>query len=225
MQIRKMNRLTMKSNGFIKPDSVRRTCQRLIIIGLVLLFSCQSEKEKTEFPYSQWTLGTSGNNITWQFAEGLEYNNSFIKIPDEENWEEWYQNLLQYRDLVRTKIGKENPWLSCEFPSKGETKIHFDKFSYQLKLQPGEEIELKGLSRSQTVPFTLYFDFDLKTKGEELSYVVRRKILGSDSLLINSSEDWIPFSKKFKIPEFTPTALQSPRLSDWNQLNQKPNCS
>jgi formylglycine-generating enzyme required for sulfatase activity len=203
MQIRKMNRLTMKNNGFIKPDSVRKTCQRLIIIGLVLLFSCQSEKEKTEFPYSQWTLGTSGNNITWQFAEGLEYNNSFIKILEEENWEEWYQNLLQYRDLVRTKIGKENPWLSCEFPSKGETKIHFDKFSYQLKLQPGEEIELKGLSRSQTVPFTLYFDFDLKTKGEELSYVVRRKIVATDSLFINSSDDWTPFSKKIKIPEFS----------------------
>ena len=205
-----MNRLTLKSNGFIKPDSVRKTCQRFITMRKILilsvvwifLFSCQNEKAKTEFPYSQWTLGASGNNIIWQFAEGLEYNNSFIKIPEEENWEEWYQNLLQYRDLVRTKIGKENPWFSCEFPSKGETKIHFDKFSYQLKLQPGEEIELKGFSRSQVVPFTLYFDFDLKSRGEELSYVVRRKILAADSLQVNSSDDWIVFSKKIKIPEY-----------------------
>jgi formylglycine-generating enzyme required for sulfatase activity len=187
---------------FIKLYSVRRTCQRIIITGLVLLFSCQNEKNKTGFPYSQWTLGTSGSNITWQFAEGLEYNNSFIKIPENGNWEDWYQNLLQYRDLVRTKIGKENPWLCCEFPSKSEIKIHFDKFSYQLKLQPGEELELKGLSRSQDVPFSLYFDFDLKTKGEELSYVVRRKIVATDSLFINSSEDWTSFSKKFMIPEF-----------------------
>ncbi len=174
----------------------------ILSVASILLFSCQSEKDKTGFPYSQWTLGTSGNNITWQFAEGLEYNNSFIKIPDEGNWEDWYQNLLQYRDLVRTKIGKENPWLCCEFPVNGETKIHFDKFSYQLKLQPGEELEIDGFSRSQNVPFTLYFDFDLKSRGEELSYVVRRKIMSADSLLISASEDWTPFSKKFNIPEF-----------------------
>jgi hypothetical protein len=173
-----------------------------LLLFLLAAFACQPVHEKVVYPYSQWTLGTSGHNITWRYMEGFEYNNSFIKAPGEGEWDTWYTTILAYRDTVRSLIGKQEPYLCSEFPARGETKIHFDKFSYQLKLQPDEEIEIEGLSRSNAAPLIMYFDFDLKSKGEEMSYVVRRKILSADSLVIQSSDNWTLFSKKISIPAF-----------------------
>lgn len=177
---------------------------KIVLICIIIsAIACLPKKEKIAFPYSQWTLGTSGHNITWRYMEGLEYNNSFIKAPGEGEWDTWYPTILAYRDTVQSLIGKQEPYLCSEFPARAETRIHFDKFSYQLKLQPGEEIEVHGMSKSPDGPVTFYFDFDLKTKGEELSYVVRRKILSADSLVIQSSDDWTLFSKKIRIPAFS----------------------
>ncbi len=175
----------------------------IILLSLLAAFACQSPHKKVEFPYSQWTIGSSGHNITWRYMEGLEYNNSFIKTPKDGEWNTWYEKLLAYRDTVHALTGKQEPYLYCQFPASGDTRIQFDKFSYQLKLQPGEEIEVHGMSKSPDGPVAFYFDFDLKSKGEELSYVVRRKIQSSDSLLIDASEDWTPFRKTIQIPEFS----------------------
>jgi hypothetical protein len=174
----------------------------ILAIFLIFLTACRDDQFKIVFPYSQWTVGIGGRNMIWTYNEDIELNNSFISTSEKANWESWYSSLIQYRDSVRLLIGKQEPVIFCRFPSTGESKIHFDKFAYQLKLQQGDNIEIKGESRSPTVPFMLYFDFDLKSRGEESSYVVRRKILASDSLFINSSNDWVPFIKKFRIPGF-----------------------
>ena len=175
----------------------------LLLSVLLIVTACRPPEEKIAFPYSQWSIGASGHNITWRYMEGFEYNNSFIKAPGEGEWETWYQTLLAYRDTVRALIGKQEPYLQCRFPANGETKIHFDKFSWQLKLQPGEEIEFQGLTQSPDGAINIYFDFDLKTRSEEQSYVVRRKIQASDSLLIHPSGDWAMFGKKIKVPAFS----------------------
>jgi len=168
---------------------------------------CHTKNDLIVYPYSQWTLGTSGHHITWRYMEGFDYNSSFIKAPQPDQWDSWYNSIVAYRDSVRSLIGKQEPYLACEFPASDETKIHFDKFSYQLKLGPNEEIEVRGISHSGEVPFTLYFDFDLKTIGEETSYVVRRKILAADSLVVQPSDEWSSFSKKIRIPEFSPDSF------------------
>ncbi len=176
-------------------------------IFLILAFlgvSCQDKRQADlVFPFSQWTVEGGSHNISWHYQEGFEYNNSFIKGPGEGEWEEWYNQIVAYRKNVREKAGKEAPYLFCEFPSKKETRIHFDKFAYQLKLMPGEEIEISGQSRSPETDFTISFDFDLKTKGEELGYVLRKKLKNTDSLWIKSSDEWTVFSKTIRIPEYS----------------------
>jgi formylglycine-generating enzyme required for sulfatase activity len=176
-----------------------------IILVIIAFTSCNTtikEGTKIEFPYSQWTIGPGSHNISWHYQEGFEYNNSFIKAPGEEKWDDWYEKIKNYRQTVRKKAGKETPYLYCEFPVKKETKIHFDKFGYQLKLMPGEKIEISGKTKFDEGDFRICFDFDLKTKGEELSYVVREKLKSVDSLELSASKDWQVFSKRVIIPEF-----------------------
>ncbi|MFO7669017.1 MAG: hypothetical protein R6W31_05100, partial [Bacteroidales bacterium] len=181
-----------------------RTKLILSVSFLFLISACNSDQhEKLSFPYSQWTVGTSGNHITWRFMEGFDYNDSFISAPGEGEWEEWYRTILKYRETAREKAGIETPGLRCEFPFQRDTKINFDKFAYQLKLCPGEEIDVSGQARTTGISFTLYFDYDLKTKGEEKGYVVRRQLRSVDSLVVSSSDRWTTFSKTVMVPRFS----------------------
>lgn len=178
-----------------------------IILSFVLLIplphSCTNERaEGLLFPYSQWTVGAAGHTIVWRYGEGFDHNNSFIKIPAGDEWQKWYERIVAYRDLVREKAGEKPPHLACRFPNRNETKIHFDKFAYQLQLLPGEEIELLGACKSDKALFILYFDFELKTKGQESSYVIRKRVLSVDSLVLSSAHDWHHFTKKITIPHF-----------------------
>lgn len=176
----------------------------LSVILLLILNGCSSDQhDKLVFPYSQWTVGTSGHFVTWRFMEGFDYNDSFISAPGEGEWEEWYNTILKYRETVREKAGKESPALRCAFPFAGETKIHFDKFAYQLKLQPEEELMVSGEVMTEKVSFTIYIDFDLKTRGEEKGYVVRRQLKSVDSIRISTGEGWTHIGKNFKVPRFS----------------------
>jgi hypothetical protein len=69
-------------------------------------------------------------------------------------------------------------------------------------LKPGEEIRISGESRSSDIAYTLFIDFDLKSLGEELSYVVRRKIMAADSLRVDPTAEWTGFSHTLRIPKF-----------------------
>ncbi len=172
-----------------------------------MLIGCTTYEERQDiliFPYSQWTIGEGSHNISWHYQEGFDYNNSFIKAPKEGEWDEWYKNIVAYRETVRSKAGKETPYLFCEFLAhKNKTTIHFDKFAYQLKLVPGEEIEISGEYKSPSDSFVICFDFDLKAKGEELSYVVRKKLQSVDSIIIDPSTEWKGFSKTIAIPDYS----------------------
>ena len=176
-------------------------------ILILIMNACNSDEQLVTYPYSQWTVGPGSHNIAWHYQEGFEYNNSFIKAPAKGEWENWYQNIVTYRETVREKAGKEPPYLLCELEPQSEAKIHFDKFAYQLKLMPDEDIEIIWNSKLPGGKAVIYVDFDLKTKGEELSYVVRKQIKGIDSLIISPSEEWETFSKKIVIPEFHPDSF------------------
>jgi hypothetical protein len=55
----------------------------ILLFSLITMLSCNRENDKhLSYPYSQWTIGTSGHNITWRFMEGFEYNESFVKAPN-----------------------------------------------------------------------------------------------------------------------------------------------
>ncbi len=174
-----------------------------LLIALALA-ACNAKKQDKQvvFPYSQWTVGTSGHQLSWHFAEGFMYNNSFIAYPEPDNRDKWLKKISAYRDTLRKNIGKKAPYLMAEFPAKNLPRIHFDKFGYDLKLQPGERINISGKIKNPAQSLTLYFDFDMKTKGEKLSYVVRQKIEKTDSIKIVANKDWAKFSKQIKIPDF-----------------------
>ncbi|HLF35475.1 MAG TPA: hypothetical protein VI583_14615, partial [Cyclobacteriaceae bacterium] len=177
------------------------------IFCLVLLTACNSgRKEFLTFPYSQWTVGSSGRNISWFFdsGTGLELNNSFIARPEAGRWEEWYQSIRDYRQITRNRIGKEEPALNCRISARNPATIHFDKFGYGLNLIPGEEIEFEGkISPPLThahAALILYFDFELKSRGEELSNVVRKRIGHADSLMIPDEPEI--FKMRLQVPDF-----------------------
>lgn len=183
------------------------TATFLIISALGLMSCAEQQRQKLIFPYSQWTIGTGGRNVVWQYAEGLEGNNSFIAAPDAADWDEWFETITEYRSSVRSKIGREVPALLFEYPSGQESKMHFDRFSYQLNLTPGEELEFSGWSKSTDLSYSLLIDFDLKSKGEEKSYVIRKNIQAVDSIYISSSGEWTSFSIKTVVPQFSPDSF------------------
>lgn len=193
----------------------------MLVLFIMILFLCCScnphPKDPVTFPYSQWTIGISGKNIAWEYECNLKRNESFISAPGDTLWENWYKSLLEYRELVRKKIGEEEPVLHCVFPSNSPTIVHFDKFGYDLKISPGEKIGIKG-SIKNSDKVTFYFDFDLKSKGEELSYVVRKKITSNDSMEIKNGKDWTSFKKEITVPPF---ATDSFSITPILRLNSK----
>ncbi len=176
----------------------------VFVSGVTFLAGCQAlKREMITFPYSQWTVGASGPQIYWGFGEEIEHNRSFIKAPDaKDDWEKWYLEILDYRQLVRTDIGKVTPWLTAQLPGETASVIHFDQFAYQLDLQPGESFQVTGRSLSNDIDYLILLDYDLKWKGEETGYVVREKILSADTLLVMAERDWSGFELTGTIPDY-----------------------
>ena len=188
-------------------SSMKRTCRTLVfaLLPVILLtVGCDAlRRDMITFPYSQWTAGTNGHHIYWSFGEDIEHNNAFIKTPEEGAWEEWYRDLLEYRELVRSNIGRVVPRLTAHLPAEPSPVIHFDQFAYQLDLRPGEKIEITGRSLSTDIDYRLHLDFDLKYRGEETGYIVRRRILSYDTLHVNAERDWTGFTLSSEVPEFS----------------------
>ena len=178
----------------------------LFLTLLIAAFSCQSSREKIIFPYSQWTLGIGGyqiTNMTWQYDESLDYNTSFIKTPEEGEWEEWYNNLLNFRETVRNNTEIKTPFIFCKYPYDKGNAMYFDSFAWDLQLQPGEEITISGKMKSPGTSTLCYLDFSLKGKGEERSYISRKEIHSYDSIAVVQADTWTEFSLKVRIPEFS----------------------
>jgi len=200
--------------GFIGLTLIRagRNRNRDIIKLLIIIFisghfffcSCsRTPEEKISFPYSQWTIGKAGSDIAWEYDGDFKHNESFIAKPADSNWEEWYKSILKYRDLVRKKIGKEEPILRWKFPSKNNSAIHFNKYGYSLKIMPSEHISIQGSIKNSIANVRIYFDYDLKSKGEETSSVVRRKLIATDSIELKPGNEWITFRKNITVPHFS----------------------
>lgn len=188
--------------GVLNNQIVRPSKTPIFLLLLFLLTLGCNRPDTISYPYSQWTVAPSGHNIQWYYETDLEMNSSFIAIPGEEGWEEWYTDLLEYRASVREKIGKAPPAMKAT-PGSGESvRIHFDKTGYDLHLQEGESITFHGRIRDLKLPVTIFADYDLKTKGEELSYVVRKKITGADSLTVRPEAGDVTFSMATRIPHF-----------------------
>ncbi|MCF8225341.1 MAG: formylglycine-generating enzyme family protein [Bacteroidales bacterium] len=178
--------------------------KKLLLIPVILLITagCKKEQRSVTFPYSQWTVGFSGHSIDWHYPSDLRMNSSFISIPENQSWEEWYRELLAFRDTVRNNIGKIPPEISCTLQPGGSARIHFDKIGYDLDLKKKEKIVVNGKISGHEDTLTIYMDYDIKTKGEELSYVVRKKIQGTDSLLIPPGPEVNDFQMEAHVPVF-----------------------
>ena len=175
-----------------------------VVLLLMLVFCsvlCIKPADRVVFPYSQWTVGTAGDNITWRYAEGVTHNNSFIKIPDADGWEPWMQAIRTYRKTL-SQSALEPPYLFCRFPEPKGVGLHFDSFAYQLALQPGEQIAISLKARSPNSAYSAFVTFDLKIRGEEKSYVVREKLTAGDSLSIPRSSDWLELSLTVSVPDY-----------------------
>ncbi len=155
-----------------------------------------------KFPYSQWTVGLSGSNLYWSFSDSLLINASFIAIP-ENNWEEWHQDLLNYRGLFHDKLLTEEPLITGLISSSDPGTVHFNKFGYDLNLLPGEQINISGELKSPETRVNIVLGFELKTKKQELSYLVKKRLPNSDSLSFFPSGSSQFFSINSTIPAFS----------------------
>ncbi|HYW95519.1 MAG TPA: SUMF1/EgtB/PvdO family nonheme iron enzyme, partial [Bacteroidales bacterium] len=176
--------------------------RNFILITLLLLAACNySDKSYVTFPYSQWTVGTAGQT-TWYFNSDLTYNNSFISRPVATGYDNWYNSLLTFRDTVRKNIGKRTPAIRGILDEGKPVYCHFDEIGYDLNLKPGETIAISGKIKNPDTEVHVFFDFDLKTKGEERSYVVRKKRLAVDSTMMPAHAGFKGFSESVNIPRF-----------------------
>jgi len=202
---------------------------RFFLFGLsVAVFSsCNRSDQPVIYPYSQWTIGLSGHHLSWQYPTDLEMNHSFIRHPEAEDWDEWYNSLVRYRDEVKAQIGRTPPVIRWNLAEAGKARIHFDKIGYDQELVPGEIISIEGTLVGARGSFHVYATYDLKTKGEELSYVVRKQIHGPDTLELSGTGADLSFELQTTVPDFDPSAyalspilwIEAARVPD--QANEK----
>ncbi len=131
--------------------------KRILFSLFFVLFSvCMQNSQTTTIPYSQWTIGNDNDHVSWHFVEGLEYNDSFIKGTEAGNRNEWYNRIVNYRTDVRQQIGKNEPYLYCEFPSK-RTTATFPVFTGQVPIY--YNCKNTGRLYDPTTPWTtMYID-------------------------------------------------------------------
>ncbi len=172
------------------------------LIFILLLSGCDSNDEQVTFPFSQWTIGSYGPEVTWLFNDNIECNNSFIASPLEDEWDEWYNNILTYRKTVRREIGKNPPGICISFPSTGSPRLHFNKIGYSLKISPGETLNIHCMYKDTAVQVKVFVEYILKKKGEENGYIDRGIIRNTDSLELNKGQDWFSCDLKFRVPPF-----------------------
>lgn len=152
-----------------------------LFILLIPVSACRKTSDTIVFPYSQWTLGISGHRLEWTFDPELQSNNSFIEVPVGDSVSVWHEKILRYREVFFQKTGKEEPLIAGRLLTNQAEALHWDKIGYDMKFKPGEKIRIQGSIMSEENKLLFTAHFDLKHKGEELSYVVRKKIPASDS--------------------------------------------
>ncbi|MFW5820837.1 MAG: SUMF1/EgtB/PvdO family nonheme iron enzyme [Bacteroidota bacterium] len=175
----------------------------LIFFSSVFLLSgCGNQSAETiRYPYSQWTVGFSGHHLYWSYSDSLIMNASFISRP-ETGWEQWFEDLLDYRELALEKISVEEPFIKGYISSSEPAKIHFDKFGYDLNLKAGEKLSISGKIKSPETQVKIHLGYELKTKKQELSYVIRKAFDNADSISFFSTESPQFFNIDSDIPEF-----------------------
>lgn len=185
----------------------RNNLKHLLLLAPVLLAACSSPDRQVNYPYSQWTVGLSGHHLSWQYPTDLELNSSFIKYPEAADWNDWYNELTAYRDRVKEQIGIVPPVIRTRFGESAKARIHFDKIGYDQQLAPGETIGLEGEVIHGSGRFRVYSSYDLKTKDEELSYVVRKSLWGPDTLTCSCKGESTTFALETKVPGFDPDSF------------------
>ncbi|MDZ7371593.1 MAG: formylglycine-generating enzyme family protein, partial [candidate division KSB1 bacterium] len=89
------------------------------------------------------------------------------------------------------------------FPTSSESKVHFDLIAYQLALLPQEEITVSFKARSPLASFRIQVDFDLKSQGEEKSYIVRETLRNYGRVIVRPAAQWRDYTVKVRVPKFS----------------------
>lgn len=184
---------------------------RTVCLYFGLFFSltaCQLKQHKITFPYSQWTVDIGGYgiyDIYWYYDESLEYNTSFIKVPEGDlaEWENWYQRLLAFRKKVRKNVEVVPPYIAYRYPDGSGNTLNFNSYAYDLQLKPGEELFVKGKFKSPQSETKVYLNFTVKQKGKERSDAILKTFRSWDSIFISRTNEWTDFTIKAQIPEFS----------------------
>jgi len=182
--------------------------KKSFIFFLIVLMACSSHKTIT-FPFSQMVIGISGTNdnnlpaINWKYTDAFEHNSWIIAPPpDTEDWNNWYRKIKEYQQWVRNHLNDPQAmFIDVTLQKNKQALIHFDRAMYAMNLQPHEKIILQGELFLLSGKAILYFNYDLKYKGEENSYMVRQQIEKTDSLVVE--QNLLPFKKELDIPSFS----------------------
>jgi len=184
--------------------------RRYLIIPAALVFlisSCADKVLKIGNETGHFTL----RNANWKYSEGFEHNMSYIAPPDnKDEWETWYNKLLDYRNFMRGNIGDES--LASVDLNLDETTHPGKKYedcgfavnkhlASAIDLQPGEKIKLSGESMWKAGGDQLYVSYEYNLHKREKGLVFRKEKF-TDSIKISRVNRWQKFSAELKIPRF-----------------------
>ena len=175
---------------------------------LLSLFSCRPDTALRPIPFDSRNFHPV--NASWKYTETPELNLSYI-APPQDDWQEYYNNLLEYRRQARVNLGDESRlFLDLDLrpphhPGAGyrETGTGIDPdFAHRMHLQPGQTVMLSGeyLVKQGDPALHVYWVCTLHGRDKGLNY---RIVPGGDSLALPAGEGWKVFSLNMTLPEFS----------------------
>jgi iron(II)-dependent oxidoreductase len=185
------------------------------------LFSCSSrtgsgapDPSFTQVPCNMQTISLA--NANWKATDRFEQNQVFIAPPsgDKTQWQDWYQDLLEYRDHMRNNMNDPHAYfidLNLLDPAEHYTYAHAAiqlnrLLSRQLRFLPGEKMEIDLKLRHRSGSHTLYlgYEFGLFRLDRAADQEARPFV---DSLVVPPGEDWQELTLETTIPAFDTNSL------------------
>jgi formylglycine-generating enzyme required for sulfatase activity len=211
----------MKTYFRVLPDRPRLLATRdsFFLFSLVLLFSCSHRpgsstggQALTTIPCNMQTI--SLGNANWKATDKFENNQVFIAPPAREQWQDWYQELLGYRDHMRGLMNDPGNYfidLNLLDPAEHYTYDHAAiqlnrDLSNKLKFLPGETIEIDLAVQHRSGSHTLYIGYEYNLlRLDKGAHTQAQPFV--DSIGIPPGEAWQQVQLETTIPSFDTASL------------------
>jgi hypothetical protein len=203
-------------------------------ILLISFIGCQKRERVLKIENRPGNFTT--RNGIWKYSGDFEHNMAYIAPPTQEDeWEDWYKKLLDYRQFMRENIGNESlAFLDLNLnrtDRQGEMWESRDvtvnkNLGSSIQMKPGDKIKVSGelLVKEGGNQLYVHYNYTLHRRDKGLVLETDRF---ADSIQVGSGSGWEKFSKEMVIPSFnTDSVWISPVFSiEKNRKNSLIHCN